>query len=81
MVVGMVWVWSALVSDFQISQTRPSAPSNVRGSILPHCWQITGDAEGVNGPVGDAAVAVPMHALSTPAGLMLRDDSVVNHMT
>ena len=69
-VVGMTWVWSALLSAFQSIQRSPLAAVKTRGSILPHCWQITGAAAGVNGPRGLSEVAFPMHSESTPSGFV-----------
>src|SRR5664280_156547 len=53
-------------SDFQIIQLVPLSSVNTRGSIEPPwlTWQIYGLTMGVNGPVGDAPVAAPMHSIA-----------------
>ncbi len=80
-VVGMTWEWSALVSAFQIIHRDPSAAVKVRGSMLPHVWQMTGAGPGVKGPKGLSEVALPMHCEFTPSGLFRFTSRVVNHMT
>ncbi len=67
-VVGLGLPW-AFWSDFHSIQLTPLSSVKTRGSMEPDRsdWQMNGWLAAVNGPVGEAEVASPMHCSSPQA--------------